>query len=144
VVARTGADRHAGNRWILICAGGCRCYLPQRQAPGPMPAQRSNARLNAGPAWQPTGAAIRAMPALPARTSRCARCIRPQVRYRTGARPASLVNRAANADPDSPARAASRHGPRRPGVLADQSERRAELRAGQRAEPAAATWRQAG
>jgi hypothetical protein len=38
----------------------------------------------------------------------------------------------------------SRHGPRRPGVLVDQSERRAELRAGERAEPAAATWRQAG
>jgi hypothetical protein len=38
----------------------------------------------------------------------------------------------------------SRHGPRRPGVLADQSERRAELRAGNRAEPAAATWRQVG
>jgi hypothetical protein len=38
----------------------------------------------------------------------------------------------------------SRHGPRRPGVLVDQSERRAELRAGKRAEPAVATWRQVG
>jgi hypothetical protein len=38
----------------------------------------------------------------------------------------------------------SRHGPRRPGVLADQPERRAELRAGKRAEPAVTTWRQAG
>jgi len=38
----------------------------------------------------------------------------------------------------------SRHRPRRPGVLADQSERRAELRAGKRAEPAVATWRQVG
>jgi hypothetical protein len=38
----------------------------------------------------------------------------------------------------------SRHGPRRPGVLADQSERRAELRVGKRAEPAVATWRQVG
>lgn len=37
-----------------------------------------------------------------------------------------------------------RHGPRRPGVLVDQSERRAELRAGKRAEPAVATWRQVG
>jgi hypothetical protein len=37
----------------------------------------------------------------------------------------------------------SRHGPRRPAVLADQSERRAELRVGKRAEPAIATWRQA-
>ena len=38
----------------------------------------------------------------------------------------------------------SRHRPRRPGVLADQPERRAGLRAGKRAEPAVATWRQAG
>lgn len=38
----------------------------------------------------------------------------------------------------------SRHGPRRPGVLADRSERRAELRVGKRAEPAVATWRQVG
>ena len=69
----------------------------------------------------------------------------PVGQLRRGARPTSLVNRAAKADQDGPACAASpRHGPRRPGVLVDQSERRAELRAGKRAEPAVATWRQVG
>lgn len=67
----------------------------------------------------------------------------PVGQVRRGARPTSLVNRAAKADLDSPACAASRatvHGV--PG--GSRISLSAELRVGKRAEPAVATWRQAG
>jgi hypothetical protein len=51
--------------------------------------------------------------------------------------PTSLVKRAAKADLDSPARAGERgHGPGCLGVLVDQRESSAEVRVGERVQPA--------